>query len=257
MNLLLDIGNTRIKWAVHDGRSPCNKFVASGVLLYQSGISIALTEIYSDLDRLALGPVSGVWVVNVAGDAVRNEVELFTQQQYSIYPKFAESAVAAQGLTNGYSDPALLGVDRWVAMIGAVAQINEPICIVDAGTAVTIDFVSEGTHLGGLILPGLNLMQSELFRATVDIEHFADFGSGELNNCEGLGIDTDSAVRNGAVQAISGAVHFSVRKQTEKYGSFKLIATGGDAFMLPAMLDDLAIDCKPMLVLEGLAEIAS
>ncbi len=255
MNLLLDIGNTRIKWAVHDGSSVCDKFVASGDVVHQSNVAAALDQVHTYVESSLSTAITGIWVVNVAGAPVRKEVELFVQQRYSLIARFAESGVSAPGLANAYKDASQLGADRWLAMTGAVALVSEPVCVVDAGTAVTIDFVAQGKHLGGLILPGLALMQSALFSSTGDIERFTH-PLGEDLNFEELGVDTDTAVRHGSVQAVAGAIQFAIRQQSESFGAFKLLLTGGDAPILIPVLDCSAADYRPMLVLEGLAELA-
>jgi type III pantothenate kinase len=255
MNLLLDIGNTRIKWAVHDGSSLKDKFIASGDVVHQSNAAAALDQVHADVESSLATAITGIWVVNVAGASVRKEVELFVRQRYSVGVRFVESGGAVPGLVNAYKDASQLGADRWVAMIGAVALGSEPVCLVDAGTAVTIDFVAQGKHLGGLILPGLALMQSALFSSTGNIERFTR-PMGEGRNFKELGIDTDTAVRHGSVQAVVGAIQFATRQHSESFGAFKLLLTGGDAPILIPVLDCSVADYRPMLVLEGLVEIA-
>ncbi|MDG1462171.1 MAG: type III pantothenate kinase [Gammaproteobacteria bacterium] len=255
MNLLLDIGNTRIKWALHDSSSASVGFVASGDVPHQLDVTEALGQVHSFIESSLANAITGIWVVNVAGETVRKVVEQFVLQRYSLSARFAQSEVSLPGLVNGYKDAAQLGADRWAAMIGAVSLISEPVCVVDAGTAVTIDFISQGKHLGGLILPGLGLMQSALFSATGDIELFTHSLDEKRDLCE-LGIDTDTAVRNGAAQAIVGAIQFALSQKREQFGEFKLLLTGGDGSALIPLLGCCAEDYRVNLVLQGLAEIA-
>ena len=86
----------------------------------------------------------------------------------------AKLGLESGSVRNGYEDIAQLGVDRWAAIVGAYTHFGSAVCIVDAGTAVTVDLVRDGgRHLGGLIVPGLQLMRSSLEQDTEDIERFS------------------------------------------------------------------------------------
>ena len=255
MNLLLDVGNTRIKWAIHSG-SLTETFIASGDVVHAGRIAAALTELPAAI-RASLGSgnkISRAFIVNVMGSELRRLFTDLLMREFHLEARFAVTESQCLGLTNGYADESHLGVDRWVGMLGAMAEGPVSFCVVDAGTAVTIDFVVSGTsHTGGLILPGLALMRNALFAATGDIEEFS-FRGNVAQADDLLGRSTDSAVRFGAVQAVVGAVERILNRQKQPV---RLVVTGGDAKVLLPHLAGYSPEHRPLLVLEGLAKLAA
>ena len=172
--------------------------------------------------------------------------------------RIAETEAAAAGVRNGYVEPRQLGVDRWLAMLAAFTRYRAAVCVVDAGTALTVDAVApDGHHLGGMIVPGPVLMRTALVRETGGIGRAADLigcpGAAEGAGHDFWGRDTESCVRLGSVQATVCLVESCMKalaRSTEQSGV--LVLTGGDA---PALLGALAIPAehRPLLVLEGLA----
>jgi len=243
MILLLDIGNTRIKWAPAGGLS------AGGEITHERNFADSLGSIFDGLSRSP----ERIIVVNVAGDEAARELRDQALSRFATEPEFAKSERSRDGLTNAYQDEAQLGADRWVAMLGARAETRGAVCVVDAGTAVTIDIVdADGAHCGGLILPGLNLMRSALFRDTGDISRFTQ-DDGLFDPAAGIGVDTDSAVRMGALQAVSGAVRQALVVAKDRANCApELIVTGGDASSLLLLLEDLSPRHQPQLLLQGL-----
>ena len=255
MNLLLDVGNTRIKWAIHLGSST-ETFISSGDVVHAGRIAAALTELPAAI-RASLDSgtkISRVFVVNVIGSELRRLFTDLCMREFHLEASFAESELECLGLTNGYADVSQLGADRWVGMLGAMDEGLVSFCVVDAGTAVTIDFVASGTsHMGGLILPGLALMRNALFLATGDIEELSMRGNGEQAD-DLLGRSTHSAVHLGPVQAVVGAVERTLNRQKQPV---RLIVTGGDAKVLLPHLAGYSPEDRPLLVLEGLAKLAA
>ena len=255
MNLLLDVGNTRVKWAFHSGALAEN-FIASGDVVHVGRVAAAFTELTAAI-RTSLaseGTISKVFMVNVTGSELSRLFTDFFIREFHLEVSVVVSESECMGLTNGYADISQLGADRWVGMLGATNESLVSICVVDAGTAVTIDLVVGGTsHVGGLILPGLALMRDSLFLATGDIEAFSIRASGDQAD-HSVGRSTDSAVHLGAVEAIVGAVERTLNRQKEPV---RLIVTGGDAQLLLPHLAGYSPEHRPRLVLEGLAKLAA
>jgi type III pantothenate kinase len=157
----------------------------------------------------------------------------------------AQSQVDGFGVRNAYRQPEKLGVDRWLALVAA-RQDLQPVCVVDCGTAITLDLLDgEGQHLGGLICPGLTLMKQALSDGTqalaFDGREFAlkpaDF--------------TEAAIDSGTLFAAIGLVEAVLARQPE---GFKIILTGGDALRIAGGLK-LRHQVDDALVLRGLALI--
>jgi type III pantothenate kinase len=149
----------------------------------------------------------------------------------------------------------MLGVDRWVALIAARAETRSAVCIVDAGTAVTIDAMDKsGQHLGGQIIPGPRLMAAVLSKETNDIglpkASTRDPGSG-------MGLfatNTGAAVHNGALSAVCGAIERAAKTMRSAGLRPKIVLTGGDASRILKQLDGKVLH-RPHLVLQGLAHM--
>ena len=162
----------------------------------------------------------------------------------------------AAGLVNGYRDPSQLGVDRWLAMRAALTRQPGPWCVVDAGTATTIDLVAAGgQHLGGVIIPGPTLMGSALRRETGDLDRLAGAvdppGSPADHDSFG-GRDTGTAISLGIWRATAGLVAQARTSLGAPRVPVNVLVTGGDGPALIPWLGGSPGSC-PLLVLEGLA----
>ncbi len=246
MRLLLDIGNTRIKWGqLVDGR-----IQDSGEVLHRGE---AFEDSLRFIDKLGHTPDS-VLAANVAGVAAGNAISAAIRKKFTLPVVFAAARESQGRLRNGYHDFRQLGVDRWLAMVAACRLHSEPLCIVDAGTAITIDLVdATGLHLGGLIAPGLDLMEKSLYRDTGEIRiSAAPTGySGDAAD-DWPARDTATAVRLGGRAATIGLIEHSMQWLKNRFGCARLVLTGGSAQQLRPFLDESA-DYQPLLVLEGLA----
>jgi len=241
--LLLDAGNTRVKWALLADEV----FVESGGFFHRD---LSAEELNDCLAKLP-ATYAEVVAVNVAGEALGSRLTEYFSRKHDLQIRFVGSEASRGALVNGYEDAKQLGADRWVAMVGAYAASGSGVCVVDAGTAVTIDLVKpDGHHAGGFIIPGLELMRDSLYGDTGDIEHLASLPKGDAGSLLGQG--TEAAVRLGAVAAVSGAV-----KQVLEMALPEtiLILTGGDAELIGSCLESYAPECRPQLVLEGLRHI--
>ncbi len=256
MILLIDAGNSRIKWAsLCYGKSGHGKS-GDGQLGPQSEI------LHSDIhkhgpgilfDALTTVP-DRVLVSNVAGESLEKALMLAVREQYDVQAEFVQTSMEACGIRNGYGDPKQMGVDRWVAMIGARAHCAAPVCVIDAGTAVTIDVLDKkGVHLGGLIAPGFHLMAAALNKSTSDI----DISPGLPDeNGAFLGHSTQEAIRKASYHAVVAFVEQAcTRIASEIKMPVARILTGGDGLILAAALNGKH-EYIPELVLRGLKEIA-
>jgi type III pantothenate kinase len=158
---------------------------------------------------------------------------------------------AACGVQNGYESPQQLGVDRWMALIASWDRFHSAACIVDCGTAVTLDALShDGRHLGGLIAPGLRLMQKALSSGAQALK---DIPGGRVRL---LANNTEDAIAAGTFFALTALIDSFVDKvQAELSTPALTILTGGDA---PAVLPRLSTHAilEPDLILCGLAVVA-
>ena len=272
MKLLVDVGNSRIKWAFGG---------AGGLLAEGEALRDDETVVRAILES-GRSP-DDIRISNVAGADAGARIAASLEEHFHVAPVFASSAATGAGVRNGYVDSRKLGVDRWLAICAAFARYRAPVCVVDAGTATTIDLVTGGgEHQGGLILPGIDLMQSALLRGTGDLArlsgatggHFAGeqwpgMASDPVEHRIRLGRDTAAAIRNGAVQATASLIRacmdeFSTRSSMGATPP-ALIVTGGSGPALQAELlrgsgkpgaapaARFRTELRPQLVLEGLA----
>ncbi len=186
--LLIDAGNTRIKWALQQGEAWT---ALPHVSREQADTLAALVR--------ELPEVDSVWVSNVAGEEVKAHIHAACELRS--WPVHFISAQTQQcGVSNSYQSPDRLGSDRWAALIAARQFSARASLVVTCGTATTIDALSaKGVFMGGLILPGITLMQDSLYRNTAQLRsptgHYADFPTA-----------TADAIYSGALQATAGAI---------------------------------------------------
>lgn len=238
--LLLDWGNTRLKWAgVKEGQ-----VAPGGAVAHENRPQQALAEIRATPEA--------VWVASVANEAIERALREACAERWPEAPvHFARTRPHGNRVTCAYRDPAALGVDRWLAMVAARRLVDGPLTVMDAGSAVTLDAVDDdGTHFGGLILPGVGLAR-RLLR-----EHTGRVNAGDGTQPAWWADNTADAVANGArLAAVALAERFHRRTAERAGAEATLVLTGGDA---PAMMQLLAVPCdhEPALVLQGLAVVA-
>ena len=247
--LAIDIGNTRLKWAQYTQPRPGARLLAHGAVFLETIDSLADTEW-----KGIAAPASMLGCV-VAGEGVKRRVE----EQLEIWelePRWVASAKQACGVINSYDHPNRLGVDRWVALIGARHRVlaqgrARPALVVMVGTAVTVDALdAEGRFLGGLILPGFGLMLRAL-----------EMGTAGLKAPTGEAVDfptnTSDALMSGGADAIAGAVERMHRKLLARTGEAPvLIMTGGAAVKLVSIVE-LAFETVDTLIFDGLLQLQS
>jgi type III pantothenate kinase len=248
VKLLLDIGNSRIKWAYSGG----GELRHAGASEHRGQPAAAAARL---LDELPVQPSAAV-AVNVAGAAFAREITALLQQRWGIELALVAAAAACKRLRNGYTEPAQLGADRWAAIAGAWAAAVPAAAdrvIVDAGTALTVDILrADGQHLGGLIVPGLALMRTALGQATSDLGRYAGpAAQSPAAPANGVGTSTRSAIEEGGLNALCGLIERVLKAHAQRSAAACLLLTGGDADRLHRRLA-VAAEVRPLLVLEGL-----
>jgi type III pantothenate kinase len=243
MNLLVDLGNSRLKWAQH----------ATG-LWRTDAVALDSEKNFESLFDKAWGKIAKPWrviVCSVSSPERLNALEQWTQARWSVTPHIVRPQVEQLGVKNLYYRPEQLGADRWAALIAARGLTDSAACVVDAGTAVTVEALSAGGEfLGGAIFPGLRLLRDSLARGTVAIAPAA----GNAADC--LARSTADGVAAGTLFGLAGAVERLLDEYRRSLGEpMEIFLTGGDAPALAAHLR-APVTMVPDLVLKGLARIA-
>ena len=239
MILAIDSGNTRTKWAV---------FADDGL------IQDADVSLNAELGEFAI-PASWQFckraiAANVAGEIVAASITALLKKAEIAFV-WAKAEAETLGLNNKYDAPETLGVDRWAALVAAFKRhLNQPAClVVNAGTALTIDAIYQNAFIGGLIVPGFNMMQTALLQNTAAV----DPKNGQAKT---FPLSTADASASGVLSAIVGAIVM----QADKLESYcqnvpTVVLTGGDAAMLMPILTQVfgeKLVLLENLVLEGL-----
>jgi len=243
MRLLIDLGNSRLKWALSDPPQ-----WRTGVIHYRDRAVVPLLEA-----TFAAHPgVREVWACSVASPDTRETLATWCAEYWSVPPRFITASDGLLGVRNGYRDPAQLGADRWAALIGARGISQTPLIIVDCGTAVTIDAMTgNGEFVGGVILPGLALQRAALARGTAALGTPA----GEALSCQAR--STAEAIGAGTLVGIAGAIERIAAEHRAVLGdAMQVLLTGGDAATLAPRLR-FSFTEVPDLVLRGLERIAT
>lgn len=244
MMLCVDIGNTRVKWAV--GGLNDDHWVETGVCAHED-----LNALKSVVNRLEPGCL--VWASNVAGRVIAANL-MDTLDGTGAQLVFAQSAARCAGVTSAYSVPQSLGVDRWCAVIAGWQRVKAPTLVVSLGTASTIDAVdASGQFLGGMILPGLTLMRDSLAQRTaqlpkVDVD--------DLSGAFRWPTSTENAIAQGALESTAGAIARAWANLADQTGLRPhCLLTGGGAPYLESRFD-FPVQVLPTLVLDGLRQMA-
>ena len=248
--LAVDVGNTRLKWALYEAPKP------GAPLLVQGAVFL---EAIDDLAEAAWADVpapDSMLGSLVANEGIRRRAEAQLEVWSELEPRWVVSSAAACGITNGYDHPTRLGVDRFVALIGARQRVLErgaarPVLVVMVGTAVTVDALDTSGHfLGGLILPGFGLMLRAL-----------EMGTAGLKAPTGEAVDfptnTSDALMSGGADAIAGAVERMHRRLLQRCGEAPALIMSGGAAVKLASITDLPFETVETLIFEGLLHLQS
>ncbi|MDY6992675.1 MAG: type III pantothenate kinase [Pseudomonadota bacterium] len=240
MKLMIDIGNSCFKWAFcqQDTLMPQQRFS-----YHHRNLDDLLTQLWATLT-----PPESIWVANVAGVAIAKQLTQWVNQHWQLTPVFVQTTFQSQGVTNGYHQADQLGVDRWLALLAAYHIEKQRLCVVDCGTAVTLDVVSAtGQHQGGLIMPGVALMRHALCQHTQALSSTIEETVSAYQQI--LAQDTQTGIVLGTLNAVIGLMEQVLETFVAEPNS--LVLTGGSA---PGLLPLLNRPYQhiPDLVLRGL-----
>lgn len=237
MRLLVDAGNSRLKWRLERA----GRVVGQGVGVLDDsdpfpGLSADLAE------------VQVVAVSTVAAEAKRLRLFDYLSERSGAPVRFYWSEPRRNGLINVYADHQKMGADRWHAMYAAWSSSRQGFAVVDAGSAVTVDYVDDsGRHLGGFILPGLQMMlrslRTDAARIGFDPSQVLDTRPGK---------STGECVNHGLAWLSAGMID-RIHQDARDFNLREIVVTGGDADRLLGL--GLRAMNRPQLVLDGLALI--
>ena len=251
--LAIDVGNTRLKWAIYDQ-------ACTGARLLSHG-----AEFLENIDKLSegpwaeLAPPQRMLGCSVAGDAIRLRVQeqMENTPGWDIAPSWVVAGAVEAGLTNGYDHPLRLGADRWVAMVGAWHHMKaahpeqpQPIIVVMVGTAVTVEAIdANGRFLGGIILPGHGIMLRALESGTAGLH----VPTGEVTT---FPTNTSDALTSGGTFAIAGAIS-RMWNQLERHTGQRPVGfiTGGAAWKMAPHITKPLVHVDT-LIFDGLLAMA-
>lgn len=243
--LAIDAGNSRIKWGMADVHAQGESWLRHAWIATTDAASIgaALRE---------LPAPECIAISNVAGEGVRAAI---TQAlaQYAAAPLWVRGCAHQCGVKSSYADPAQLGADRWAGLIAAWrlhGKAGRACVVVNAGTTMTVDALShEGVFLGGIIVPGLDLMRASLEQGTAQLKRqpgtYAYFPD-----------NTADAIMSGALNAAAGAIDRMHDHMTQSGESEALIVLSGGAAGLIQPRLNAKVELVDNLVLTGVLEIA-
>jgi type III pantothenate kinase len=223
MNLLVDIGNTRLKWILADQDGLLS--ASNAFLVYKlDSLSESLLPLWASLPC-----PHKLLIASVAVGPLQSElIELAQQLWPNITIVKPQVSIKAFGVINGYQQPEKLGLDRWLAMLAAQHFYPGFSCIIDCGSAITVDVLNEqGSHLGGIICPGLKLMQASLAMNISALNVDTTIAQFQFAN------NTGAAIANGALYAAVGLIEAVMVRLPS---ASQVIITGGDALAIAPLL---------------------
>ena len=237
--LQLDVGNSGAKWRLVDA----GQVVRRGRYLPEDDVARESLLQCADF-------VQHILVSSVAAPAAEESLAELLVDRWGIEPWFARTPARTGDLVNSYAEPQRMGVDRWLAMLGARQRFGGRLCVIDAGSALTVDLVAaSGEHEGGYIIPGPALMERALLLDT-DRVRFEDAADYRLEP----GTSTAEAVRHGIALAQAGAVALVMERTAEDPPTLVFCGGGGEVLMGLLGLDG---EWVPDLVFEGLERLAA
>lgn len=243
MKLLLDIGNSNIKWGWSD----------NGRLSHFGQCGHSEGELARQLEHLASQPEQ-IWIAGVAG-ARTDQAALLLGGHFGIEPRRVAVQRNAFGIQVGYRHPERLGVDRWLALVAVRDGCAGPAVVADAGTALTVDLLADdGIHLGGVICPGISMMRAAVLGHTAEVARYASDPGDDLSL---FSTDTAQALASGSAYAAAGLIERAADELESHCGEPPAVfLTGGCAGIIAPLLQPAAHVLRE-LVLRGLAMVAA
>jgi type III pantothenate kinase len=246
MILTVDIGNSRIKWALWQAE----KIVARGAVAYSADKS---TDVFDELFSAVEKPAH-IFAVCVAGNKHSQALSEWSYQHWQLDVEFLRTEKKFNNIVNAYEDPGQHGVDRWAAVVAS--HQNYPgfsVCVINAGTAITFDLINKnGQHLGGYILPSYVTMHKALLLDTAKVKSVLDVQFYE----HGVPNNTNDAVNLGLHKLLQAGIREICQFAKQKMDSpMQIIISGGFAETILGYPDMPAMIHQPDLVMQGLFEI--
>lgn len=249
MKLLIDVGNSRLKWALSQNKQLS---VSQSLIYERERLAAQLTELGREIAQL---PIQRVWIANVAGPLVAEQLSDWLLKQWKTASLFfLQTKPYACGVKNAYPQPERLGIDRWAALIAARQISHETACVINCGTAVTIDVLNtEGEHQGGLIAPGLMTMRRALRQSAYALRE--DYPDNSILT-DFLARDTQTGIKMGTLYALSGLID-KISAELSQQGNQQIMCllSGGDALSIAPLLRGI-YRYIPDLVLQGIDLLA-
>jgi len=242
-SLLVDIGNTNIKSALY----------SDGCLSDRRSFSVNTLDLTDSFETHWLSDgerPDRVLVSNVSTPSRVQALATFSKIHFDTAIEVVTPVELYRGMRTEYEDPERLGVDRWLASLAAWLRCSANVCVVDVGTALTVDVVTaSGHHLGGLIAPGPTLMQHSLASGAAELDRE------DLSEVEFFATNTKDAMSLGCLSAFGGIFN-AVDHRLESLGLRDVVwyLTGGGAEVITSQMPASFVSV-PDLVLDGLAEI--
>ncbi|MCL4159440.1 UNVERIFIED_CONTAM: hypothetical protein GTU68_033755 [Idotea baltica] len=244
MILELDCGNSFIKWRLFDFST--NSSILQGRVLYIDEIETVFNSFF--------GKVSACRLVSVRSNTETSNIYEWLVQFLGVPVLQAQSSTYLAGVTNGYKDHAKLGLDRWMAIVGAYNHCKKACAVFDLGTALTVDWVSStGRHLGGFIVPGLDVMLDSLDRHAQQISCKSLAGQiASTEDCLLPGLSTSEGIEHGCIAMLRSFIAQQVSLLNKEFKcSHNVYLIGGGAPLIKPVFD--SIEAVDDLIFLGLA----
>ena len=253
MLLLIDAGNSYLKW---NFASEVDKQLVGATQNISWGSNHLINAAFKQWQER--GDISRVIMSSVVNEERNNLIIQWVKSHGLVELELIQTQRATLGVTNGYQNPTQLGVDRWVALIACANLFPKENCIVvDCGTAITLDaLLADGTHKGGVIFPGLQLMKNSLLGNTDITSPLLKNSPEQSKDIEILNQTTASAIQNGVLYTVVAGITSSVSDLAKKCNvKARMVITGGDA---PHLLPHLSMHYhhEPDLIMKGLLAMA-
>ena len=247
MHLLVDIGNSQIKWGLHQQKEKNSIYEVGRARYSEAYLPQFFSAHWADLPK-----PNRVIIANVSSKNLVKTLDTWIEKHWNIQAQYLVTNAYSHGVYNSYADHTTLGIDRWMAMIAAWHKLKHhknAICVIDCGTATTIDGLSGyGKHLGGIIFPGHIIMQEILTQKTVGIKNHK-----QLNPDYQFADNTELGLNNGCALATIATIQHVFSFMQNKYDkATRCIITGGNAVSLMPELT-IPFEYEPALVLNGIA----
>lgn len=241
--LVVDIGNSRIKWAT----------IKAGVLGSQEAADYQDDTLEKELDAAFENrdKPAAITYCSVGASATGHILEHWAREHWGIEAARVRTAAEGFGVRCAYARPETLGADRWAALVACRHQRKGAAVVVDCGTAITLDAITEGgQHLGGVIVPGVTLMRHALATRTNQIP------VQDSDNRKVMAKSTADGVAAGTLYAAAAAVDRLAGEMAASLppGSARILTGGAMEQLRPLMATEFEVE--PSLVLYGLAVIA-